>query len=103
MRRHVALVLMVVMGTATLSIMVGGVVTGQQAGSHEMIDLRGGIYEQNTFAEIPHALPAYVIGFCALVLGGYLLGFYEMGAVSILGLLAAIGGIVYKFYWPLWH
>lgn len=103
MRRHVALVLLVAAGAASLSLMVGGVVTGQQTGSRDMIDLRGGIYEQNTFAEIPHALPAYVAGFCALVLGGYLLGFYEMGVVSILGLLAAIGGIVYKFYWPLWH
>ena len=103
MRRNVALVLLVAVGAATLSLMVGGVVSGQQAGSRDMIDLRGGVYEQNTFAEIPHALPAYVAGFCALVLGGYLLGFYEMGVVSILGLLAAIGGIVYKFYWPLGH
>ena len=103
MRRHIALVLLIAVGTATLSLMAGGVVTGQQSGTREMVDLRQGIYEENTFAEIPHALPAYVAGFCALVLGGYLLGFYEMGAVSILGLLAAIGGIIYKFYWPLWH
>ncbi|HEX2711392.1 MAG TPA: hypothetical protein VHM88_04105 [Candidatus Acidoferrales bacterium] len=103
MRRHIALALLIVAGAATFSLMIGGVVSGQQAGTREMVDLRTGIYQENTFAEIPHALPAYVAGFCALVLGGYLLGFYEMGAVSILGLLAAIGGIIYKFYWPLWH
>ncbi len=103
MRRTIALVLLIAVGTATLSLMLGGVVTGQQLGNRQYLDLRKGIYEENTFAEIPHALPAYVAGFCALVLGGYLLGFYEMGAVSILGLLAAIGGIIYKFYWPLWH
>ena len=103
MRRHIALVLLIAVGAATLSLMAGGVVTGQQAGTRDMVDLRQGIYQENTFAEIPHALPAYVAGFCALVLGGYLLGFYEMGVVSIFGLLAAIGGIIYKFYWPLWH
>lgn len=103
MRRHVGLVLLIAVGAATVSLATGGIAVGQQAGSRDMLDLRQGVYEQNTFAEIPHALPAYVAGFCGLVLGGYLLGFYEMGPISILGLLVAIGGIVYKFYWPLWH
>jgi hypothetical protein len=49
--------------------------------------------------ELAHAFPGVVAAACALVLLGRLLGIYQMGPTAIVILLAAIGGIVYRFYW----
>ncbi len=66
-----------------------------------LLDLRKGIYdESHILGELPHALPAYAAGLCAILLLGGVIGFYEMGGATAFVLFAAIGGIVYKFYWP---
>ncbi len=108
MRRHLALLLLVtVAGLWIAFLATGGTAMGQSApGGNEksnvrqIVDLRKGIYEEShILGQIPRALPAYVAGGLAIILLAHFLGFFEMGLVSILVLLAAIGGIVYKFYW----
>jgi|GEM_PF-2612869 len=66
-----------------------------------LLDLRKGIYdESHILSQLPHALPAYAAGFCAVLLLAGAVGFYEMGRATAFVLVLAIGGIVYKFYWP---
>jgi hypothetical protein len=70
----------------------------------ERIDLRQGIYQSShILQQLPRALPAYVAAGLAVILLAHLFGFFEMGATSILILLALIGAIVYRFYWPPWR
>lgn len=115
MRRHPARVaLTVAAGLMGASFVVGAMAAGQPAPDQstgdtssivrERIDLREGIYQSShILQQLPRALPAYVAGGLAAILLAHLFGFFEMGATSILVLLALIGAIVYRFYWPPWR
>jgi hypothetical protein len=70
----------------------------------QLWEVRQGLYKNGDqfLAQLPRAVPAYVAGGLAVVLLAHLCGFFEMGATSIMVLIAAIGAIVCRFYWP-WH
>jgi hypothetical protein len=74
---------------------------GQAPGNGSLRDLRPDIYSGDAIlSTVTHALPAFAIGALTFILVMHFLGFFEMGLFSALVLLAAIGGIVWKFYWP---
>lgn len=68
----------------------------------QLWDARPSLYNggDQFLRQLPRAVPAYVVGGLAVILLAHLCGFFEMGTTSILTLLAAIGAIVYRFYWP---
>lgn len=100
MHRHLALLLLVtVAGLWIVFLATGGTAIGQSDG-RQMIDMRKGVYEEShVLDQFPRALPGFVAGVLAIILLAHFLGFFEMGLVIVLVFLAAIGGIVYKFYW----
>ncbi len=78
----------------------GSPAAAQTSTQQNLLDLRKGIYdESHILDQFPRALPAYVAGFFGILLVGGLFGFYEMSGLTAFVLIAAIGGIVYKFYW----
>jgi len=88
-------------GLLLISTPAGGFADPQPSDMAKLLELRKGIYDAGQFLnQIPRPLPAYVAGFCAVLLLFGLFGFYELRATTIALLLAAIGAIVYKFYWP---
>jgi hypothetical protein len=90
-----------VVGVAIFGFAVGGVALGQSTDQQNPLDLRKGFYEpSHILSQIPDALPSYIAGACAFLLLGKFLGFYEMGGLTQTILIAIIGGIVYKFYFP---
>ncbi len=79
----------------------GGIAAAQQAtGGGSSQDIRPDIYNGDAILiTVTHALPAFISGALAFILLMRFLGVLEMGFVSVLLLLAAIGTIVWKYYW----
>ncbi len=68
----------------------------------DLKDIRPDLYSggDTLLGAVAHALPAFAIGALTFILVMRFLGFLEMGAFSVLVLVAIIGGMVWKFYWP---
>lgn len=79
----------------------GGVAVAQQApGGGSWQDVRPDIYSgDDILITVTRALPAFIAVALAFILLMRFLGVLEMGFVSVLLLLAAIGTIVWKYYW----
>jgi hypothetical protein len=92
-------VAIVVIAAAVLA--TGGIAVAQQAtGGGSSQDVRPDIYNgDDILSTVTHALPAFIAVALALILLMRFLGVFEMGFVSVLLVLAAIGTIVWKYYW----
>jgi hypothetical protein len=98
-----------ILGIAVIVIAAAAVALGDQTPRNETIrdlkDIRPDLYSggDSILGAVAHALPAFAVGALTFILVMRFLGFLEMGAFSVLVLVAIIGGIVWKFYWPLGH
>jgi hypothetical protein len=106
---RVLLVFTVITGLVCAGLVAGGPAAGQQAPGkspslfQQLLQTREGVYDQShVLSAIPHAIPGYVAGFLSVILVASLVGFFEMGAITMLLIAAAIGGIIVTFY-PPWH
>jgi hypothetical protein len=106
---RVLLVFTVVAGLVCAGLVVGGPAAGQQAPGQtpslfqQLLQTREGVYDQShVLSAVPHAIPGYVAGFLGVILVASLVGFFEMSPITMLLMVAAIGGIVVTFYSP-WH
>lgn len=94
--RGVAIVVIAAAVSAT-----GGIAVAQQAaGGGSSQDVRPDIYNgDDILITVTHALPAFIAVALAFILLMRFLGVLEMGFASVLLVLAAIGTIVWKYYW----
>lgn len=90
----------IVVIAAAVSSTAGVAVAQQAPGGGGWQDVRPDIYNGDAILiTVTRALPAFIAVALAFILLMRFLGVLEMGFVSVLLLLAAIGTIVWKYYW----
>jgi hypothetical protein len=86
---------------AAVVLAAAGITAADQTPNGYLRDLRPEVYNGDALLNtVVHALPAFAIGALSFILVMRFVGVLEMGAFSVLVLLATIGGLVWKFYWP---
>lgn len=106
MRARPGFIAVATIGIAAAIFATAAIALADQTPGNETVrdlkDIRPDLYSggDTILGAVTHALPAFVVGALTFILVMRFLGFLEMGAFSVFVLVAIIGGIVWKFYWP---